>query len=56
MKARSVAPVDYERLPRRYYRLTRDGQAALDVIRTALAELQGEIMPTRKKPARKAAR
>lgn len=37
---------------RRYYRLTRDGQAALDVIRAALAELQGEVMPRKQKAGR----
>ncbi len=37
---------------RRYYRLTKDGQAALDIIRAALAELQGEVKPRRKIAAR----
>jgi PadR family transcriptional regulator PadR len=39
---------------RRYYRLTRDGHAALDVIRAALAELRGEVAPRRKRAARRA--
>jgi PadR family transcriptional regulator PadR len=30
---------------RRYYRLTREGQAVLGVVREMLAELRGEVMP-----------
>jgi len=41
---------------RRYYRLTKDGQAALDIIRAALAELQSEVKPRRKIAARPKAR
>ena len=33
---------------RRYYRLTREGQAALDVVREMLGELQGEVTPKKR--------
>ena len=37
---------------RRYYRLTPTGAAALDVVRTMLKELQGEVTPRRKRAGR----
>lgn len=37
---------------RRYYRLTPAGQAALDVVRTMLKELQGEVSPHGKRAGR----
>jgi DNA-binding PadR family transcriptional regulator len=37
---------------RRYYRLTPTGQAALDVVRAMLKELQGEVSPPGKRARR----